>query len=101
MSLTITGLHILIKYMYAELVFKTKQQCIEHKLRTLNCPALKCPALCQVTVECTTEASPKAITYWVFKEVIFIKSLLIVLIVIILMALMIKMVLMVLGMLIC
>ena len=34
-------------------------------------PPTPCP---QVTVECTTEASPKAITYWVFKVVIKKKS---------------------------
>ena len=38
------------------------------------CPRLICdsgmsPVILKVTVECTTEASPKAITYWVFKVV--------------------------------
>ena len=28
-----------------------------------------------MTVECTTEASPKAITYWVFKDVMILRSL--------------------------
>jgi len=33
------------------------------------------PVNTQVTIECTTEASPKAITYWVFKEVMIMQSL--------------------------
>jgi hypothetical protein len=32
------------------------------------------PVNTQVTIECTTEASPKAITYWVFKEVMILRS---------------------------
>jgi len=32
------------------------------------------PVNTQVTMECTTEASPKAITYWVFKEVMILRS---------------------------
>jgi len=33
------------------------------------------PVDTEVTVECTTEASPKAITYWVFKDVMILRSL--------------------------
>jgi len=32
------------------------------------------PVNTQVTMECTTEASPKAITFWVFKDVMIIRS---------------------------
>lgn len=32
------------------------------------------PVSTQVTIECTTEASPKAITYWVFREVMILRS---------------------------
>jgi len=32
------------------------------------------PVNTQVTIECTTEASPKAITYWVFREVMILRS---------------------------
>ena len=47
-------------------------QLIGAPVDTQVCPRLICdsgmsPVILKVTVECTTEASPKAITYWVFK----------------------------------